>query len=326
MASHTGGLCVRSVHALEDFVGLPGDPPDLAERLRPLWERGFTRPGWGFVLCDGDTPIGRVGLRTAPTCGLASQGSLPPEELFAYALRLPEGSEAPRAASMLLRHALETTAGCVPELLQVPLQAEVHPRASAMCDALRGCGLELFEERLGYTWRAGRTPVHVPGRLCFRSLVHVGRSDFAELMGACGEGTLSRNDRYYWEGAGRAGWAREMMETAREEDAGLWLVGYAHGRPVGYVAVCRRPEWGSTIHHIGVLPACRGRGYAEDLVRAGTGAAESAGIRTMLSDVDTLNLPMRAAMLRAGHRDDTRPWHVWTLRGTLRDLALSAPR
>ena len=262
------GLHVRSVHALEELVGLPGDPPDLEERLRPLWDAGRSRPDWAFLLHRGETPIGRMGLRIAPTyTSGGSQGSLPREELFAYALRLPEGPEAPRAASLLLRHALRATAGLVPELLQIPLQAELHPRARAMCDTLLACGLELFEERLGYTWVAGAAPVQVPKRLGFRSLRQVGRRVFAELMGACGEGTLSRNDRYYWVGAGSARWAREMMQTARAEDADLWLVGYARGLPVGYVAVSPRPEWGSTIHHIGVRPDHRGRGYAEDLIR-----------------------------------------------------------
>jgi hypothetical protein len=33
-------------------------------------------------------------------------------------------------------------------------------------------------------------------------------------------------------------------------------------------------------------------------------------MRSTLSDVDVLNAPMRAAFLRAGHREDARDWHV----------------
>jgi hypothetical protein len=31
----------------------------------------------------------------------------------------------------------------------------------------------------------------------------------------------------------------------------------------------------------------------------------------MLSDVDIENTPMMAAMERAGHHADVRPWHIW---------------
>ncbi len=40
-----------------------------------------------------------------------------------------------------------------------------------------------------------------------------------------------------------------------------------------------------------------------------------AGFARILSDVDTDNHPMLAAMERAGHRASSTPWHVWSHRG-----------
>ncbi|RPI25419.1 MAG: GNAT family N-acetyltransferase, partial [Actinobacteria bacterium] len=149
----------------------------------------------------------------------------------------------------------------------------------------------------------------------------VGRDAFRAVMGPCGEGTLDRNDRYYWGGCGPENWAAQMSVYLDEADAGMWLIGFAEGSPVGFVAVASDEEWGSTIVHIGVLPEHRGNGYIDDLITAGTAAAQRAGITTMLSDVDVLNEPMMAAMRRAGHRDDARPWHVWAYRGEVDRIA-----
>lgn len=62
---------------------------------------------------------------------------------------------------------------------------------------------------------------------------------------------------------------------------------------------------------MGVLPEHRGRGYVDDLLAAGTAAAQRKGYVSMLDPVDTLNSPMDAAMVRGGHRRGVRPWHVW---------------
>lgn len=75
------------------------------------------------------------------------------------------------------------------------------------------------------------------------------------------------------------------------------------------------PEWdrlpSATIPMMGVLPEHRGRGYVDDLLAAGTAAAQRKGYVSMLDPVDTLNSPMDAAMVRGGHRRGVRPWHVW---------------
>ena len=70
----------------------------------------------------------------------------------------------------------------------------------------------------------------------------------------------------------------------------------------------------ATITHIGVLPEQRGNGYVDDVLAEANATAAARGFRAILSDVDVVNHPMAAAMIRAGHRPDVRPWHVWHYR------------
>ena len=163
-------------------------------------------------------------------------------------------------------------------------------------------------------------------RLIFRPLLEVGERAYKAVMAPCGEGTLDRNDHYYWGLAGPDNWAAVMMGFAEPEDASTWLLGYLGDDPVGYVAISPFDEDATaTVVHIGVLPHHRGHGYLNDLLAAGTETAREAGFRAILSDVDVENAPMRAAMLRAGHREDARPWHVWAYRALVSDLSEPDP-
>jgi ribosomal protein S18 acetylase RimI-like enzyme len=95
----------------------------------------------------------------------------------------------------------------------------------------------------------------------------------------------------------------------------LWVLARGRsGELIGYVAVGAFDPGVGTIVHIGVAPEQRGRGYVDELLAAAHVAARARGFATDLSDVDTLNAPMIAAMERNGHRPDARPWHVWAYR------------
>ncbi len=133
-------------------------------------------------------------------------------------------------------------------------------------------------------------------------------------MGPTQEGTLDRNDQYYWGGTGPEAWAGVFLSIAGD-DRSSWLVGFAQGEPVGFIAVSAFDEDATaTIAHCGVLPRQRGNGYIVDLLLAGIDRARARGFASMVSDVDVLNTPMMAAMRRTGHRDDARPWHKWVFR------------
>lgn len=309
-------LRVRAVDHVDEFVGLPGDPEGYAQAVTELWDSGASKPGWCFVLEDDAMRVGRVGFRVAPTTTDPRWlGALPPLESFLFGLYVPWASDHVGAGRRLLREAAAAIRDHVPELLEVRFNHEADPHASARCRLMEACGLELFQEKQGFSWNDDGEPIAVADRLVFRSMAEVGEDAYRSVMAPCGQGTLDRNDRYYWQGCGPDNWAAQMTAFCEEQDAPLWLIGEIRNSPVGYVAVSRHPDWGSTIAHVGVVPRQRGNGYIHDLLAAGTRAAQQVGIDAMHSDVDVLNRPMIDAMRRAGHREELRDWHLWVYRG-----------
>jgi RimJ/RimL family protein N-acetyltransferase len=96
--------------------------------------------------------------------------------------------------------------------------------------------------------------------------------------------------------------------------AGEAFIGFHGDEPAGFVGVSAFDETTWTIVHIGVVPEHRGHGHVHELLAAADRAARARGFSAGLSDVDVDNAPMVAAMLRAGHRTDLLPWHVWHYR------------
>lgn len=304
-------LLVRTVHDATDFAGSSGDAPDYADTVAGMWEDGDSRPEWCFVICDGPDRIGRIGYTVEPTTSDPSWlGVLPPTELTVFGLELPWGGDYLSVGRELVRRSIATIGGDVPEEVNMWVNRETHDHAAEREALAEDLGMRLFQEKQGFAWHDDGTPVAVGDRLTFRTVADVGASAFRAVMAPCGDDTHDRNDWYYWNGCGPANWAAQMMVYLDDDDAPMWLIGYDGDRPVGYIAVGSDEEWGSTIVHVGVLPEHRGHGFINDLLAAGTAAAQRAGITSMLSDVDVLNAPMVAAMRRAGHRDDVRPWRV----------------
>ena len=315
-------LIVRTIHDVADFVGAPGDPHDYADQITHIFDDGSSRPEWCFVLEDDEYRVGRIGFQIHPTMSDPTWlGTLPENELSAFGLDLPwkRGFETP--GRNLFAAAADSLAGMVPDVLGIRTINEVHPHHAARNQLMEALGFHLFAEKQGFSWTDDGSGVSAPMRLTYRTILDVGIDAYQHVMSRCGEGSLDRNDRYYWDGSGPQNWARQMTEYVSEPDTMMWLIGYARDEPIGYVAVGRDEDWGSTIIHVGVLPNHRGNGYIDDLIAAGTAAARDQGITSMLSDVDVTNTPMMAAMRRAGHSEDARPWHVWAYRTDLASLA-----
>jgi ribosomal protein S18 acetylase RimI-like enzyme len=315
-------LRVRTVRDIHDFLDSADDPDDYSEEVKEMWASGESHPHWCFVIEDGESRVGRVGFRVEPTVtDPAWVGSLPPDELFIYGLDLPWTGDFISIGQQLFEEAAVSLAGDVPDLLEIGIANEVHSHAEARRELMESMGFHLFHEKQGFFWKDDGTRVVVPERLKYRSFNDVSRDTFGTIMGSCGEHTLDRNDRHYWKGCGAENWGRQMTAFVEGADEPMWLIGYAGGEAVGCVAVGSHDDWGSTIVHIGVLPEHRGHGYIDDLMAAATAAVQRAGISSMLSDVDVENQPMIDAMLRAGHRDGRRPWHVWVYRTDMPRLA-----
>lgn len=314
-------LRVRTIQDVDDFTGAPDDPSDYSETVTSLWEKGVGKPGWCFVAEDDSGRVGRVGFLVKPTTlDPRWLGTLPTHELLIYGLDLMWEADVVSVGRQLLVAAATTLSGEVPDLLEARVSREGRSGAEARCNVLAACGFDLFIEKQGFSWVDNGLPISVPARLTFRTVEEAGRDPYMAVMARCGDGSLDRNDHYYWEGCGPVNWAAQMMGYLDERDIAMWLIAYAGEDPIGYVAVASSDDWGSTIIHTGVVPEHRGNGYVDDLLAAGTAAAQRAGISTMLCDVDVLNQPMIGAMIRAGHRTDLRPWHVWAFRTSLSSL------
>ena len=318
-------LRVRTAHDAADFVGAPDDPPNYTDHITHMFSDGSSQPEWCFVIEDGHQRLGRIGFRVEPTMSdPAWLGTLPEFELSTFGTHLPWSGDFEAPGRVLLGTAARALTGVVPDMLEIRMYNEIHPHHGALRELLDSLGFDVFIEKQGFSWRDDGSRIEVPTRLEYRTIEEVGVNAYRSVMSRCGEGSLDRNDRYYWDGCGAENWARQMTEYIADADRAMWLIGYIGDDPVGYVAVARHGEWGSTIVHIGVVPEHRGNGYIDDLIAAGTAAAKDQGITTMLSDVDVVNTPMLAAMRRAGHRDDARPWHVWAYRTDLASLATTS--
>jgi GNAT superfamily N-acetyltransferase len=299
---------VHSVDTVDDFF-LPGDSGDFKSFLTHAVEDGDTQPDWCFVIEDDGQTLGRVGFTLEPsTSNPEWLGTLPATELHPFGLQWDGRGEVLEA---LLVSALPRLSGLGPDHVEFRVNRRSTPHASGVVATLEGLGAPLFQEKAGFELEAARTAA-MPTRLEWSTVTDVGVDRYADIMARCGDGTLDRNDRYYWSHCGGPNWGRQMMEYLDPDDADMWLIGSKDGRPVGYVFVTTDRVLVSTIGHIGVVPEARGNGYIHDLLAAAEAAIANRGIYSMLSDVDVLNQPMIDAMRTAGHRDSE--WHVWHYR------------
>jgi len=316
-------LTIRAIgqEELEAFAALdPAGPPEMATTLRELWDDGSGRPEWTLVAEEAGHTVGRVALFTEPLgCGLdLREGRL-------AGLWLDRGSASHlEGARRLLDTAAGLAAGVAP-FIERRVNPEVHMDLPFWRSVLEGSGFSLFQEKEGFVWTDDGSALSEPQRLRFTSLPAVGRPAYAAAMGQAIPGTLDRNDRFYLEACGPEGWGTEMVGSAEPGDESGWLLAHEpDGKLAGYVAVGRFEADVGTIVHIGVVPERRGRGHVNELLEAANRGARELGYRSMLSDVDTENAPMLAAMERNGHHRGVRPWHVWAYRRQVGGMGLNA--
>ena len=313
---------LRSLNAPIDFV-VP-NAPDLADELAEAWEDGSGRPEWSFVLLDGETPIGRAAFVVEPTCPPEYLGDLPPDELHVFGLWLPDDR---RLAERLVVESLTRIAGSVPDRLELRSNRDVHAQIDLRLEVARTLDLDLFQEKEGFLWRDEGTTIAVPSRLAFRSIDEAGDRHYRDVFAGVPRETLDRNDMWFRDRTSERDWASVMMTYLTKDDVPMWLEArLPDGPSVGIVAVSDfgRPNT-ATITYIGVLPPHRGNGYIDDLLAAGTAAAQQMGFTSILSDVDVDNHPMVAAMERSGHHGSSTDWHGWHHVGSVSNLIAREP-
>lgn len=289
----------------------------LAETIGALWRRGTSRPEWCFLWEEGElgAPLARIGYAADPV-GAGIEGV----EFRILGLWLPWEGDYMSVGRVLLDRSLARVLPSGPQTVDLRLNREVHDHIDERRRFAEEYGFTLFQEKRGHYWRDDGGPMPLPERLRIRTLTEVGQDVYRAVMARSSAAeSLDRNDRYYYGLSGADAWAGEMVSFLEEGDADSWL--YAEtpeGEPVGFAALGAWDEEASgTIVHIGVVPEHRGRGYVDDLLRAVNLEARRRGFASILSDVDTENKPMSAALTRAGHATDARAWHVWHYRLTI---------
>jgi hypothetical protein len=196
-------LRVRNVHDAADFVGAPGDPHDYTDQITDLYASGECRPEWCFVAEEDHGRLGRVGFCVTPTMSDAAWlGTLPEYELSGFGLHLPWGGDFENVGRTLFTAAAADLIGTVPDLLEIRINNEVHAHTAERCQMLVRLGFDLFVEKQAFSWADDGAPVKVPGRLTYKNIGEIGIDAYQRVMSQCGEGSLDRNDRYYWEGVG----------------------------------------------------------------------------------------------------------------------------
>jgi ribosomal protein S18 acetylase RimI-like enzyme len=313
----SASIQVRAIRAGELDGWLALEPDDaLAERIRNAWASGSGGPERTFLVERDGAPAGRVAYTAAPLATVLPDV----DEATVVGLWLPWTD--PQVDELGRRLLSESIATLRPPVRFVDAYANpaLTPDWVERRRIFDAAGLPLFQEKIGFRWSANGPPglpLDGPRRVVFRSLPELGREPFARLIGrAATDGTLDRQDRHYAALCGLEGWSHEMLTYATPDEEDDWLAAFdASGSPVGFVALGTfdPPDTG-TIIHIGVLPEARGRGYVHELFAELDVRARGRGFQAMLSDVDVLNHPMRAAMERAGHRADATDWHVWHYR------------
>ncbi len=220
-----------------------------------------------------------------------------------------------RVLAELVRAARRSLGDTVPTTIEIRTNPAIHQKPDERLALAAALDLPLFQEKEGVLWEERGDKVEASRRLRFRSLAETGPQAYAEVFARVPIGTLDRNDQWYYERVRPDHWAAQMLEYADgAEDT--WLIAESDEGPIGMVGISPFDEPGTaTIAYIGVLPEHRGNGYVDDLLAAATSAAQEAGFARILSDVDTDNHPMLAAMDRAGHLASSTPWHVWSHRG-----------
>lgn len=314
------GTTIRAIgeDELADWLALQPDDA-LTARMRSSWETGAGAPERTFLLERDGRPIGRLGYTAEPVANV-----LP--DVHEATLRgiwiAPGEPDAVALGATLVNGSIAQLRGPI-RYVDAYANTLVTPDWRERREIFEAAALPLFQEKIGFRWSANgppATPLDGPKRLTFKSLPEIGRDAYADLMGrAATVGTLDRQDRHYTALCGLTGWGQEMLGYATPDEEGDWLAAFdASGSAAGFVALGSfEPPAEGTIVHIGVVPEVRGRGYVHELFAELEVRARRRGYQSILSDVDVLNHPMRAAMERAGHRADATDWHVWHYRTEL---------
>jgi RimJ/RimL family protein N-acetyltransferase len=298
---HIHPVPLKDLHVFIDAAGSPDHRSEVEQYLDRMFAAGSMRPEWCFVAEEGDRPVGRVAFWTLP--GM--------EEPFALVLLdIDWEDDHTTVGTRLLIYSLDAARALGAEEIEhviddPPIRPQFQHHADRRIELLESVGFSLRRETSRFE-RRGTEPPTEPGRLVFRTLEEVGKEPFIDAMERVSEGTLDREIRAEREKLGTKRAAQEFFDDASrvQHDASWWRLAYAPNGELAGLIMPAEPPGFLTIFYVGVVPDMRGRGYAHDLLAAGTATLLEAhsNDKPLIADTDVSNEPMAAAFKRAGWR------------------------
>ncbi|GAA1982625.1 GNAT family N-acetyltransferase [Catenulispora subtropica] len=264
------------------------------------------RPEWTWLAVDDAT--GRP-LAVTVWWGAPSESGPGALDGILVDASVPEEERVELAASVLkAAHAVFAGADNRPPEYHVFVPGDWRDRPEVVAElgwrteAVRRAGLTERLERLRYEWRPEAGVPEPSERLTF----HAEDDDevFADLFARVLVGSLDHTSVTEAAAVGAAAQAQSDLEFYRDVMMGersWWRVAKdAEGVTVGFGFPSRNPG-AHVVGYLGVLPEHRGKGYVGDILNEILRIlAIEVGAEMVRSDTDLANVPMAAAMERAG--------------------------
>ncbi|MFI5756762.1 GNAT family N-acetyltransferase [Streptomyces sp. NPDC051569] len=279
-------------------------PYVLNEELADDLAGGRRRPEWMWVALRGDRLLARAAWwsRTGDDPPflldvLDIDDSAPASERVDIAVRLVRTA----LARILPAGVRPPEYSCFvpPDWRESPVSGQAVEDRMAVLERI---GARLFVERLRLEWRP-EAPVPGPSRrLAFRPVRDA--EELLTLMASALEGTLdahSRDDliRMSVREAAVRHYEEELARYPSPKD--WWRIAtLPGGDPVGFVIPARN-AYNPIIAYLAVLPAHRGNGYIDDILREGTRVLAQQDVPRIRASTDLGNTPMAKAFRRAGY-------------------------
>jgi len=296
---------VRSIKAseIDMFASIASTNPsgDCQKNLLKLWQDGLSRPEWCFVLEDSDECVGRIVYWVFPNA---------PWDIKMMGLELPWGQAGfLDLGKQLMNQSIEMMRDYGAKHLECRIYSDYTEDVSERLRLFDSLDVPLVQQKVGLLLekeasRAG------DNRLEYLSLAEVSEDEFILAIERVMEGTLDRDDSLSISERGVLEVAKRMFLSLKDidYDRSRWLLAYYNREIVGLVVPQVFNHTEGAINFIGILPKHRGKGYVLDVLAKGLEVLFAEGLKTVLADVDTENIPMLHALEQMGFKRDYGLW------------------
>ena len=295
---------VRSItrDEIDKFAGLVEKSDEIKDTLTSLWESGESSPEWCFVAEEKGEFIARVSYWIF---------SSNPGEIHMLGLYLPWDGDYCEIGKRLLAQSLAQMRTRGATSLECRLYSDSTTFLKEHKKLFELIGLSLTQEKWRFIREETDRSIVVSNRLIFKTLKDAGKDAFINAIQQVTEGTLDQEDQSSIEILGKEKTALNYFNTLKDIDyrPKWWQLAYkTDGRLVGLVIPQKFSSEEGAINYLGVVPEQRGLGYVNDLLAKGTIILQADGIKCIIADVDSNNIPMARANIKAGYKRCITIW------------------